>query len=60
MAVGVTLAGTLILALFIHAGAQGTFSEQRVRFPKGHNSATLRSRSGKPFYTSWAPKPDKR
>lgn len=42
-AVGLTLAGTLILALFIHAGAQGTFSEQHVRFPKGHNSATLRS-----------------
>ncbi len=43
MAVGLTVAGSFIFALSIHAGAQGTFSEQRVRFPKGHNSATLRS-----------------
>ena len=44
MAVGLTLAGSLVLALSIHAGAQGTFAEQRVRFPKGHNSATLQGR----------------
>src|SRR5260370_15224401 len=43
MAVGLTVAGSFIFALSVHAGAQGTFSEQRVRFPKGHNSATLRS-----------------
>jgi len=42
MAVGLALAGSFIFALSIHAGAQGAFTERRVRFPKGHNSATLR------------------
>jgi hypothetical protein len=41
VAVGLTLAGTLILALSIHASAQRSFTEQRVRFPRGHNSAAL-------------------
>jgi hypothetical protein len=44
MAVGLTLAGSLVFARSIQAGAQGTFAEQHVRFPKGHNSATLRGR----------------
>jgi hypothetical protein len=43
MAVGFTLAGSLVFALS-HASAQGAFAEQRVRFTKGHNSATLRGR----------------
>lgn len=44
MAVSLTLAGSLVFAGFIYAGSQRTFAEQRVRFPKGQNSTTLRSR----------------
>lgn len=43
MVLGLTLAGLLTLS-GIYASAQRTFSEQRVRFPRGQNSATLRSR----------------